>query len=173
MRTIIINYLVSPQMRSNALMAQFASLEVQHYWKDELRCVSKGFGVLFAHQYKPIVTQQHRWHADNLASTLKVNMMQSIIRSIIINKKCDFMFSWSVVGVLPFVPYGDGSGPIVYSRVQCDGNETTLFNCQLVQASNRVCNRHVETFTIRCTDGEWIVTYYWTWGAYTQCLNII
>ena len=64
--------------------------------------------------------------------------------------------------LLPYSPFGDGDGPIVYSIVHCHGNEKSLFDCRLSPASSVFCisqYRHWYTLSIRCTDGEnWTVT---------------
>ena len=60
--------------------------------------------------------------------------------------------------VLPYSPFGDGDGPIVYTDVYCHGNEKSLFDCQLSLASSAYCASHYRchqyTISIRCTDGE-------------------
>ena len=59
--------------------------------------------------------------------------------------------------VLSYSPYGDGDSPVVYSEVNCHGNEKSLFDCRLSPASSAYCishYRHIHTLSIRCTDGE-------------------
>ena len=58
--------------------------------------------------------------------------------------------------VLPFLPFGDGDGPVVYSGDYCHGNEKSVFDCQLSPLSNAYCapHRHIFTLAIQCTDGE-------------------
>ena len=58
--------------------------------------------------------------------------------------------------VLPYSPFGGGDGPIVYSDVYCNGNEKSLFDCQLSPSSYFHCASYYRLYSlsIRCTDGE-------------------
>ena len=90
---------------------------------------------------------------DNLDSVLKVSF--SVI-NIIIELFYPNRYNYTASKLLVYSPFGDGDGPIVYSRVYCNGNEKSLFDCRLSLSLNFYCASYYRLYTLslRCTDGE-------------------
>ena len=69
----------------------------------------------------------------------------------------------SLIGGVVYVSknsYGQGSGPIMFGFIYCNGNEDSIFDCNrnVFLFTSHYCSNHYYDLVLKC-ERKWIISY--------------